>query len=675
MNQVDVYINNERLDLFQDEQISINVSVQNIKDLATIFTDFTQSFTVPASTTNNKIFSHYYRFDVTGGVDGRIRQSARIEINSLLFRQGVVELESVSKKNNEPSAYTMTFYGQLVNLKDLFGDDYLYDLDLSAYDHDYDGATILSGFNQDALHGGDIFYPLMSPKNNWFYDSAASTHSPANIAYHNTHNHGVSYAHLKPAVKVVKLFEAIETKYGIDFTGNFMSDTQFNKLFLWAHRRQGYMYEDQPNAMTYQKIDFDTSTGTYFNLTTDTFDIPSGFGSADGLFKLDFTASILSQTANFSVYVNDYYRTSQVISSIGAYSFYGLALKDGDKVSLRVKTQDNSTSLSYAISVMELTFQPDAPAAPVSLGTASMSSSDSISVTVRVSELLPEMKVYDFIQGIIRAHNVVITPVTLSQFNLQTLDDWYATGSDKDYQDFIDVDQVDIKRPDLYRQIQYKYKQSNQILAQEYAKTNPSPFGDLDNNFAFDGQDFKVELPFECPLFEKLTNVTGGATTNVLAYKSVTRSSNDSNELNPYLGAPVLIYGEFSIDISANQLGFYDETNTQQGPIDDIWYANVSSTSAGTATAYSLTWGSDIDPFFLSAVANSLYDTYWSDYITDLYDENRRVVQVKAILPIGKIIDLDLKNKILWNNQKWIINNADVNITTGETKLELLNDV
>ena len=44
MNQVDVYINNERLDLFQDEQISINVSVQNIKDLATIFTDFTQSF-------------------------------------------------------------------------------------------------------------------------------------------------------------------------------------------------------------------------------------------------------------------------------------------------------------------------------------------------------------------------------------------------------------------------------------------------------------------------------------------------------------------------------------------------------------------------------------------------------------------------------------------------------
>jgi len=674
MNQVDVYINNERLDLFQDEQISINVSVQNIKDLATIFTDFTQSFTVPASTTNNKIFSHYYRFDVTGGVDGRLRQTARIEINSLTFREGVIELESVSKKNNEPSAYTMTFYGQLVNLKDLFGDDYLYDLDLSAYDHDYDGATILSGFNQESLHGGDIFYPLMSPKNNWFYDSSASTHSPANIAYHNTHNHGVSYAHLKPAVKVVKLFEAIETKYGIDFTGNFMSDTQFNKLFLWAHRREGYMYEGQPNAMTYEKINFNSSTGTYFDLTNDTFDIPSGFGASLGDFTLSFTVGTLSQTANFSVYVNGAYETSQVISSTGSYSFDLLDIQDGDRISLRVKNQDNSTALTYQVTTMELIFYPDT-GSPVNLGTASMTGTATVTVTVRVSELLPEMKVYDFLQGIIRAHNVVITPNTSTQFNLQTLDDWYATGSDKDYQEFIDVNEVSINRPSLYNRIAYKYQDTDQILGQEYATRNPSPFGNLDSDFPFDGEQFEVQLPFECPLFEKLTDVNGSAATNILAYKSITREADSDGNLNPYLGAPVLIYGEFPLDISANPLGFYDETSTQQGPINEIWYANVSSTQTGVGTAFSLCWGGDIDPFFLATVPNSLYNTYWSDYITDLYNQNRRVVQVDAVLPIGKIIDLDLKNKILWNNQKWIVNNADINITTGKVRLELLNDV
>jgi hypothetical protein len=50
-------------------------------------------------------------------------------------------------------------------------------------------------------------------------------------------------------------------------------------------------------------------------------------------------------------------------------------------------------------------------------------------------------------------------------------------------------------------------------------------------------------------------------------------------------------------------------------------------------------------------------------------------VQVEAQLPIGKILNLDLKNKIIWNNQKWIVNSANVNMTTGKATFQLLNDV
>ena len=145
MNKVDIYINNQRLDLFQDEEISINLSVQNIQDLSKIFTDFTQSFTVPASKTNNQILSHYYRTDLSGSFDGRVRQTARIEINSLTFRTGVVQMENVLTKGTEPYSYSLTFYGELVNLTDLFGEDYLYDLDLSAMTT----PTMVLQFNKD----------------------------------------------------------------------------------------------------------------------------------------------------------------------------------------------------------------------------------------------------------------------------------------------------------------------------------------------------------------------------------------------------------------------------------------------------------------------------------------------------------------------------------------------
>ncbi len=142
MNKVDIYVNGFRLDIFDDEEISINLSVQNVQDISKVFTDFTQGFTVPASATNNGVFSYYYRNDIVGGFDGRLRAAARIEINSLPFRTGVVELENVQLKGTDPYAYTITFYGDVVTLTDLFGEDYLYDLDFSAYNHRYDDTDI-----------------------------------------------------------------------------------------------------------------------------------------------------------------------------------------------------------------------------------------------------------------------------------------------------------------------------------------------------------------------------------------------------------------------------------------------------------------------------------------------------------------------------------------------------
>jgi hypothetical protein len=132
----------------------------------------------------------------------------------------------------------------------------------------------------------------------------------------------------------------------------------------------------------------------------------------------------------------------------------------------------------------------------------------------------------------------------------------------------------------------------------------------------------------------------------------------------------------FHWTISSNPISFVDEADPpNETECLQVWYANTSSTSLGTGLAYSLTWGADIDPYYLSSIPNSLYNTYWSDYITDLYSKNKRVFQVEAVLPIGKILNLDLNNLVIWNNQKFKINNVDLNLATGRARLELLNEV
>ena len=57
---VSIYIQGNKVDLFDDEDITVNSSVAMISDITKNSTDYTKSFTVPASESNNKLFKHYY---------------------------------------------------------------------------------------------------------------------------------------------------------------------------------------------------------------------------------------------------------------------------------------------------------------------------------------------------------------------------------------------------------------------------------------------------------------------------------------------------------------------------------------------------------------------------------------------------------------------------------------
>ena len=711
MNQVDIYIGNNRLDLFDDEEITINLSVQNYQDLDKIFTDYTQSFTIPATPANNEILAHYYRTDVNGSViaerfseengsnvmslmgddpslvqdvrttntfDGRLRPTARIEINSIHFRDGVIQIEDVLMRGTEPYAYTLTFYGYLVNLTDLFGEDYLYDLDLSAYDHTYDGATILQGFNSDALFSGDIFYPLMSPVRNWVYNVSNSS-DPRHeddiqfVTGHSGHHHGINYNELKPAVRVTKILDAIQGKYGITFSGSFLSDTTFQKLYIWAHRFEGYLY-DNASVIDWQLINMNrnTGSGSQFNLTTDTWTVASTS-------EYQLRIQVLNSSANYELGL---FRNGVEIgiaredanAGTNTTFFDGYILNAGDEIQLKIRPQ---VPVNMTYQVTDYTAYTASDGIPITQQfEVDQSISASYAFELAMSPLMPEIKVADFLGGIVKMHNLVIIPTSTSDFTFYTLDEWYENGSDLDLQAFINIDEIGIKRPDLFRRISFSYQPTEQILGYEYEKNNTIGFGDLRSDFQFDGDEFNVELPFECPLFGLLEDIDGGGNTNILVYLSQTREPDTQyeNRFQKYLGSPILIYGDFSLDINSNPIAFVDETNTQT-QVNEVWYANTSSTSLGTGLANALTWGADIDPYYLTPVGKSLYQYYWSTYIQDLYSKNKRVFEVDAILPLGKILNLDLNNLVIWNNQKFKINNANLNLATGRVKLELLNEV
>ena len=161
MQQIQLYIEGQRVDMFKDESVTITQSIKNVKDIDKIFTSFSKTFSLPASQTNNKIFKHYYNFDIVGGFDARI------------------------KKNNKPHTYKITFFGNTVTLKDTLGDDKLTGLSsLTNLNKTYNAEKVKEYLQEDPSSNA-IIVPLITHTQRLNYNSGSSNNEAGNIAYNN----------------------------------------------------------------------------------------------------------------------------------------------------------------------------------------------------------------------------------------------------------------------------------------------------------------------------------------------------------------------------------------------------------------------------------------------------------------------------------------------------------
>ena len=222
MQVVELYISNTRVDLFKDESVTITDTITNAKDVAKVFTAFSQQFSLPASSTNNKIFKHYYNWNITGGFDARIKVSAILKLNGVDFKIGKVKLNSVSLKNNKAFSYKVVFFGETVTLNDTLGEDKLSALsDLDTLSLNYNSTNIKAKLQVDPSTN-DIVTPLITSgasgtQSRLFYNSDNSAHlnDTGNLYYHtgSSHDHGVLFSDLKYALRVDRIIQAIQVNY------------------------------------------------------------------------------------------------------------------------------------------------------------------------------------------------------------------------------------------------------------------------------------------------------------------------------------------------------------------------------------------------------------------------------------------------------------------------------
>jgi hypothetical protein len=516
-----------------------------------------------------------------------------------------------------------------------------------------------------------IVFPLITAKDVWFYDSASGNHDPNNIHFHNQNEtHGVQYYDLKPAIQINRVVEAIEDKYGI--TINISGINDYDKLHIWCHRHAGYMYKDLPTAMPWTKVlapdNYAAVSPDWWNYTTSEF-VPLN----DEYYRLQINIDPGAYTNDYTigVFVNGVLAGQSIGNGVALVQVYNVLMFADDVVYVAIKPSTNEI-VTFEVTRLRFVLE-NSPI--VYLADAKNNATQQIFGSIDIPSLMPEQKVTDFLVSLCKMFNLVIIAVSDTEFDLLPLDEWYGDGTDVDLSQYFDITESQVERPQLYKQINFKYNQTGAITGEEYRLTNDVGYGDLRSNFVFDtDEELAVEPQFDQMLFTRLTDQDTGDLTKLLAGYAVTR------ELETYLGQPFIFYVNSPISIFPAVLAFVDPTETiisghKSVSITQVVYANASNQNFNAASTYSLNYGADIDPYLLQSVNNSLYNEYWSDYITDLYNPSRRLVRVPAILPLGKILNFDLKNKLIWNGQRWLVNNVTINLTTGRAEFELLNNV
>jgi hypothetical protein len=654
---VQVYIEGEQVELFNDEQISVNSSVQNISDISKVFTDFSQSFTVPASTHNNAIFNHFYQSDVEQTIDSNKRRTAWIEIDLTPFRRGKIQLEKANVKNGQVESYTITFYGDILALKDKFGEDKLFNLNLSNLEFEFNSTEVYDRIT-DLATDYDVRYPLIANTRYWTYNDSGTQDITQNA-------HAIQYDELFPAVKISKIFEAIETDYGVTFQGTFLSNPRFTQCFLWGKNTTEYTWVSESqnidlDAIVYQGGNLQITGGVDI-IDNEVNIVYNGFAQYNATHTIGIY--LQTKTAIGDVYLDVYQDgnlwQTQTRDSIGFFNNIIINDTPGCDTNITFKVRaTNQMDLDFLINYEYQVVIGSSIAEFIQTASTTLVN---INGNVNLNNVLPDMKIADFFAGVLKEFNMTCVGIEEDVYEVLPLDDWYGQGAIVDITPYTITDEIDYERIKLYKKISFKYQDSESFVNKDYFKTNNQQYGNLEYQFTYDGDEYTVESPFENLLFTRAIN--GGGQYAILGYAL-------NENFQSYVPKPCLMYLYGSSQSLAHDIKFFD--GTTHFNIDT--YALFGQDLTYQNTKYSLNFGADNSIIHNETIQQGLYATYYFPYLTNLFNLKNRLVHVKTILPISLLTNLRLNDRLIIRDKRYIINEMKSNLTNGEVEFSLYLD-
>jgi len=669
------------LDLYEDEDLPLTLSVDNFKNVAEKVQSYSKAFNLPATKRNNKIFNQI--FEITRSDDGVIfspykKSECVLKQDGFVLFKGYLRLLDVTDKDGEIS-YNVNLYSEVIALADYLKELSFRDLEFTELEHAYNLTNIQATWDV-AGAGVSYTYPNTSG-----FRTAASVKYPF-VDWNHQFILGASgnpvlpnlESAFRPFINIKYIIERIFENTPFTFTSNFFDTTDFKKLYMdfnWGADNSST--EPTETATPYPTQPYATTSYTNYQLyTPNTFSADLGYDDVnhrfvapnnDTQYNLDINLSAFRYSGTTGMNFRLVHRDSAgTIITIYNPLYFNNNYPDYI-FSQNVNLQQNDT--------LQVEWKEDVASTYVQFGvvgvTRIIASTGGLGTTnaTLLQTLRGELGQWDFLKGLMTMFNLVTIPDENNPNNIkfEPYTDVFINNPDSiqlNWTDKIDISEMKLEPlTDLNRRTIFKFVEDDDDFAFTNYKNQvgghlygSKKFNATDEFNILDGLDEVIAEPFAATVIKPLEdNFPEFITPAIYAYNS----EDDTSE--GFENSPRIMYDNEKKTLSSTTYSIPAQNGVVGNALEDefLQFSHIKEGGTSISAFKDFHFGECQLLTNQASTLNNLFNLYWLPYYNELYNPNTRTMTIKVNLNPADINTFKFNDTVFIKNRVFRVNKID----------------
>jgi hypothetical protein len=700
------------LDLYEDENIPLTLSVDDFKNVAEKVQSYSKAFNLPATKRNNQIFENL--FELTRSAQNFLTFNPYAKTKSVLKQDGFTLFEGylrvldIQDKEGEIS-YNVNLYSEVISFADTLKDKTFSQLDFTELEHDYNKTQIKNSWNDS---GTGIAYTNSSTSG---FRNAFSTVKYPFVDWSHSYTDGSAgfpvlpnlESSFRPFINIKYLIDRIFQDTEFTYESAFFNEVDFKGLYMdfnWGGN-------EAPNPGNEYAATWKFGTGATSNIGTGAFKeirlIPEGItGGVVGSSvppNYDTNTYIITATTDGEKYNVSYnFRFRHPTAGVSAINYKWVHTPfGGSAVIINALYNQGIVTTSQYVGNFEITLntgdtlkaQFSAPSSveqdEIVPSSAVFIVSSTIISSATLNTLRGELGQWEFLKGIMTMFNLISSPDKSNPKNIiiEPYKDIFLpsiTGTNNffddnstelDWTNKIDTTEIKLEvLADLNKRTIFKFVEDDDDYAFNLYKTAVQ--GHLYGSQVFDastttgnlqsvleGEEEIEATPFAATVPKPLMSQFPDFITPSIYSYNADDGTSEGFENSPRImynnGVKILTSCTYYIPAQNG----VSETNYEDGflqfsHLTDIPTIVTNPPDPDDTVDFHFGICQLIQPIG-DATPNNLFNTYWSPYFNELYNPDTRTMTLKVNLTPGDLNSFNFYDTIFIKNRLFRVNKID----------------